>query len=86
MSSPVSEASAAAFALRTARLVDAERIFALIHLHRDRLVPRSLGSIVENIDRFVVAESDGEMVGSAVRSCWSSCAASRRSSPPPRSC
>ena len=53
------------FTLRTARLVDAERIFALIHLHRDRLVPRSLGSIVENIDRFVVAESSGEMVGCA---------------------
>ena len=52
-------------ALRTARLVDAERIFALIHLHRDRLVPRSLGNIVENIDRFVVAEVDGEMVGCA---------------------
>ena len=65
MSAPAPEASAAAFTLRTARLVDAERIFALIHLHRDRLVPRSLGSIVENIDRFVVAESDGEMVGCA---------------------
>ena len=65
MNNPAPEASTAAFTLRTARLVDAERIFALIHLHRDRLVPRSLGSIVENIDRFVVAESDGEMVGCA---------------------
>ena len=65
MSAPAPEASAAAFTLRTARLVDAERIFALIHLHRDRLVPRSLGNIVENIDRFVVAEVDGEMVGCA---------------------
>ena len=53
------------FSLRTARLVDAERIFALIHLHRDRLVPRSLGSVVENIDRFVVAEAGGELVGCA---------------------
>ena len=65
MSASAPEASAAAFTLRTARLVDAERIFALIHLHRDRLVPRSLGNIVENIDRFVVAEVDGEMVGCA---------------------
>ena len=45
--------------------MDAERIFALIHLHRDRLVPRSLGSVVENIDRFVVAEAGGELVGCA---------------------
>ena len=60
-----SAAESAPCALRTARLVDAERIFALIHLHRDRLVPRSLGSIVENIDRFVVAESDCELVGCA---------------------
>ena len=51
--------------LRAARLEDAERIFAMIHLHRDRLVPRSLGNIVGNIDRFVVAELDGETVGCA---------------------
>ena len=44
---------------------DAEKIFALIHLNRDQLVPRAIGNIVENIDRFVVAETDGEMSGCA---------------------
>ncbi len=49
--------------VRNARLADAERIFALIHLNRDQLMSRSLGNIVENIDRFFVAETDGEMSG-----------------------
>ena len=51
--------------VRAARLCDAERIFALINLNRDQLVPRSLGNIVESIDRFLIAEADGEMVGCA---------------------
>ena len=41
--------------VRAAALGDAERIFALIGRSTDMLVPRSLGSVVENIDRFVVA-------------------------------
>lgn len=53
------------FVIRPAELGDAERIFALVHLNRDQLVPRSLGNIVENIDRFFVAEAEGEMVGCA---------------------
>ena len=51
--------------VRQATLKDAERIFALIHLNADQLVPRSLGNIVESIDRFCIAESEGEMVGCA---------------------
>jgi len=51
--------------VRPALLADAERIFALIHLNRDLLVPRSMGNIVENIDRFFVAEAEGEMCGCA---------------------
>lgn len=51
--------------VRAATLADAERIFALVSLNRDHLVPRSLGSIVESIDRFVIAECDGEMAGCA---------------------
>ena len=50
---------------RPATLGDAERIFALIARNTDMLVPRSLGSVVENIDRFVVAECDGAMAGCA---------------------
>ena len=51
--------------IRAATLKDAERIFALVSLNRDMLVPRSLGNIVESIDRFVIAEAEGEMVGCA---------------------
>ena len=52
-------------AVRLATLGDVERIFALINLNRDELVPRSVGNLVESIDRFFVAEADGEMVGCA---------------------
>ena len=51
--------------VRHATLADAEKIFALINLNRDRLVPRSLGNIVESIDRFFIAETDGEVAGCA---------------------
>ena len=51
--------------VRQATLKDAEKIFALINLNRDLLVPRSMGNIVENIDRFVVAESEGIFAGIA---------------------
>ena len=53
------------FEIRPARLKDAEQIFALIHLNRDQLVPRSMGNIVENIDRFIVAAIGGDVVGCA---------------------
>ena len=51
--------------IRAATLKDAEKIYALVALNRDMLVPRSLGNIVESIDRFVIAEAEGEMVGCA---------------------
>ncbi len=51
--------------IRQATLADAEKIFALINLNRDQLVPRSMGNIVEAMDRFVIAECMGEMVGCA---------------------
>ena len=51
--------------IRAATLKDAERIFALIARNSDMLVPRSLGNIVESVDRFVIAEAEGEMVGCA---------------------
>ncbi|MCR5414206.1 MAG: GNAT family N-acetyltransferase [Kiritimatiellae bacterium] len=53
------------FTIRPARLGDAEAVFALIHLNRDLLVPRSLGNIVENIDRFLVAADGADIVGCA---------------------
>ena len=51
--------------VRAATLKDAERIYALVRRNSDQLVPRSLGNIVESIDRFFIAESQGEMVGCA---------------------
>lgn len=56
------------FALRAAQLADAERIFALIRSHSDMLVPKPMGDVVASIDRFVVAEVDGEIVGCATYS------------------
>ena len=53
------------FKIRGAKLADAEKIFALIHLNRDQLVPRSMGNIVENIDRFLVAVSGSDIVACA---------------------
>ena len=53
------------FQIRQARLADAEKIFALIHLNRDLLVPRSMGNIVENVDRFLVAVAGSDIIGCA---------------------
>lgn len=53
------------YSIRAARLQDAESIFALIHLNRELLVPRSMGNIVENIDRFSVAVAGADIVGCA---------------------
>lgn len=56
---------AVAYSLRSAKLSDAELIFDVIHRHSDDLVPRPMGDIVANIDRFTVAEVAGKMVGCA---------------------
>lgn len=51
--------------IRAAELRDAEGLYAFISANSDQLVPRSLGNIVETIDRFVLAECAGELVGCA---------------------
>ena len=56
------------FKLRSARLSDADGIFALIKAHNDLLVPKPMGDIVASIDRFVVAEADDAIVGCATYS------------------
>lgn len=53
------------FPIRFATLADAEPIYRFIQHHREALVPRSVGNIVESIDRFFVAEAQGELVGIA---------------------
>ena len=57
--------------VRMARLADAENIYALIREHTTELVPRSLGNVVENIDRFLVAEGpDGALAGCVAYQVW----------------
>ena len=59
------------FQVRPARLADAEGIYALIREHTTELVPRSLGNVVENIDRFLVAEGpDGALAGCIAYQVW----------------
>lgn len=53
------------FSLRPAHLGDAAAIFAMIREHPGELVPKPMGDIVSSIDRFIVAEADGAMVGCA---------------------
>ena len=60
--------NAEGFSLRAAKLSDAERIFTLIRQHPDELVPKPMGDIVAIIDRFVVAEEEGQIVGCATYS------------------
>ena len=51
--------------IRVAVLADANRIFELIKSHPEELISRSLNDIVENIDRFMIAEQHGGIVGCA---------------------
>lgn len=49
--------------IRPAEFHDAEMIFGLIKRYPDELLPRPIGDIVQNIDRFLVAEADDAVVG-----------------------
>lgn len=51
--------------IRPAVLKDAEQIFNLIRSHKDDLISRPIGDIIQNIDRFVVCEAEGRVVGCA---------------------
>ena len=51
--------------IRAAVLKDAEQIFDLIRSHRDDLISRPVGDIIQNIDRFVVCEVNDAVVGCA---------------------
>jgi len=53
------------YTIRPAVLREAEQIFNLIRQHKDDLISRPIGDIVQNIDRFVVCEAGGEIVGCA---------------------
>jgi amino-acid N-acetyltransferase len=49
--------------VRSASFGDAGDIFSTIRNHPDELVMRSKSDILQNIDRFLVAELDGRVVG-----------------------
>lgn len=49
--------------IRPAGFEDAEAIFALIREYPEELLPRPICDIVQNIDRFLVCELDGAVVG-----------------------
>jgi len=51
--------------IRPAVLKDAGQIFNLIRAHKDDLISRPLGDIIQNIDRFVVCEAEGRLIGCA---------------------
>ena len=60
--------------IRSAKISDAEAIYSLINSYaeRDRMLFRSLADIYENLQSFIVAELDGDVVGCcALQIIWS---------------
>lgn len=51
--------------IRHAGFGDARAIYVLIKEHPRELVPRSISDIVQNIDRFLVCEVKGRIIGTA---------------------
>lgn len=49
--------------IRRAGFEDADAVFNLIKAFPQTLLPRSIGDIAQNIDRFLVCEADGVIVG-----------------------
>ena len=58
---------AAAMSVRRARMSDVEKIHQQVNIQADKgeILPRSLDNIIHDIQNFVVAELDGEVVGCA---------------------
>ncbi|MBW6464825.1 MAG: GNAT family N-acetyltransferase [Firmicutes bacterium] len=51
------------FSVRCAEFRDAAQIFALIRMYPEELLQRSIGDIVQNIDRFLLCEIEGTVAG-----------------------
>lgn len=60
------------FTTRPAKLNDYEAIAKLIELEakRDNMLPRSRGEIMVNLTNFLVAESEGEIIGCCGLKIW----------------
>jgi len=57
--------TAIASTIRNAGFEDAGAIYALIKEHPREVVPRAISDIVQNIDRFLVCEARGRVIGTA---------------------
>ncbi|MEI6645021.1 MAG: GNAT family N-acetyltransferase [bacterium] len=53
------------YTIRSANLKDAEQIFELIRQHQEDLITRPMGDIIQNIDRFFVADVGGKVAACA---------------------
>jgi N-acetylglutamate synthase-like GNAT family acetyltransferase len=51
------------YQVRPAEFADAQAIFELIKTFPDALLPRPVGDIVQNIDRFLIAEAGDRLIG-----------------------
>ena len=52
------------YTIRPATIHDVRGIYHLIREHSDNLIPRSVNDIVQNVDRFMVAETEGgDLIG-----------------------
>jgi len=51
------------YCVRNAGFTDAEGIYSLIKAYPKELLPRPISDIAENIDRFIVCEQKGKIVG-----------------------
>ena len=51
--------------IRNAEFEDVHAIFTLIKEHPRELLPRAISDIVQNIDRFLVCEARGQIIGTA---------------------
>lgn len=51
------------YRLRNAGFADTAVIYKLIRQNPEELIPRATSDILENIDRFIVAEADGKVAG-----------------------
>lgn len=61
----------AGFEVRLAHYEDARGIHALIRSHSDALLVRSIGNVLENLDRFLVAVAPGDgVVGTVAYGLW----------------
>lgn len=65
------ETDRSGFQIRNARGGDARAIHSLIRENADALLVRSLSNVLENLDRFLVAEADGgAVVGTICYGLW----------------